>query len=130
MPENANRSFAILNNPLVVIGVIAVMLAVTFLAPVFENKEGSYYAKYAGSQNLGNRLFFFFGWLGYSKELAMDMRIYRQDKICDKYNRTKRARSRRMDCLRIWPGDRLDYVQRLQVPYPFCLLAWSMRLFA
>lgn len=89
VPENANRSFAILNNPLVVIGVIAVMLAVTFLAPVFENKEGSYYAKYAGSQNLGNRLFFFFGWLGYSKELAMDMRIYRQDKICDKYNRNK-----------------------------------------
>ena len=52
-------------------------------------KEGSYYAKYAGSQNLGNRLFFFFGWLGYSKELAMDMRMYRQDKICDKYNRNK-----------------------------------------
>ena len=89
VPEDTNRSFVISNNPLVVIGVIAVMLAVTFLAPVFENKEGSYYAKYAGSQNLGNRLFFFFGWLGYSKELAMDMRIYRQDKICDKYNRNK-----------------------------------------
>ena len=89
VPEDTNSSFAILNNPFVVIGVIGVMLAVTFLAPVFENKEGSYYAKYAGSQNLGNRLFFFFGWLGYSKELAMDMRMYRQDKICDKYNRNK-----------------------------------------
>ena len=49
VPEDTNSSFAILNNPFVVIGVIGVMLAVTFLAPVFENKEGSYYAKYAGS---------------------------------------------------------------------------------
>lgn len=82
-------SFDALNNPLVVIGVIGIMLAVTFTAPILNNKSGSYYAKYADSHNLGNRLFSFFGWLGYHRELAPDVRIYRQDKICDCYNHDK-----------------------------------------
>ena len=82
-------SLAAMNNPLVVIGVIILMLAVTFIAPVLNNKAGSYYAKHADSHNLGNRLFSFFGWLGYYTELAADVRMYRQDKICDRYNRRK-----------------------------------------
>ena len=82
-------SLIILNNPLVVIAVIVLMLAVTFIAPILNNKAGSYYAKYADSHNLGNRLFSFFGYLGYYTELGTDMRIYRQDKICDRYNRNK-----------------------------------------
>ena len=82
-------SLTILNNPLVVIAVIVLMLAVTFIAPILNNKAGSYYAKYADSHNLGNRLFSFFGYLGYYTELGTDMRMYRQDKICDRYNRNK-----------------------------------------
>ena len=82
-------SLIILNNPLVVIAVIVLMLAVTFIAPILNNKAGSYYAKYADSHNLGNRLFSFFGYLGYYTELGTDMRMYRQDKICDRYNRNK-----------------------------------------
>ena len=78
-----------LNNPLVVLAVITVMLAVTFIAPVLNNKSGSYYAKHADSHNLGNRLFSFFGWLGYYSELAPDVRIYRQDRICDRHNHNK-----------------------------------------
>ena len=39
--------------------------------------------------NLGNRLFSFFGYLGYYAALATDVRIYRQDKICERYNRNK-----------------------------------------
>ena len=82
-------SLIILNNPLVVIAVVVLMLAVTFIAPILNNKSGSYYAKYADSHNLGNRLFSFFGYLGYYTELGTDMRMYRQDKICDRYNRNK-----------------------------------------
>ncbi len=82
-------SLIILNNPLVVIAVIILMLAVTFIAPILNNKAGSYYAKYADSHNLGNRLFSFFGYLGYYTELGTDMRMYRQDKICDRHNRNK-----------------------------------------
>ena len=86
---NGAGALSALNNPLVVLAVIAVMLAVTFIAPVLNNKSGSYYAKHADSHNLGNRLFSFFGWLGYYSELAPDVRIYRQDRICDRHNHNK-----------------------------------------
>ena len=82
-------TLTLLNNPLIVLGVVIVMLAVTFIAPMLNNKAGSYYAKYANSHNLGNRLFSFFGYLGYYSALATDVRIYRQDKICERYNRNK-----------------------------------------
>ncbi len=88
VPANAG-TLIFLNNPLVVCGVIIAMSAVTFIAPMFGNKAGGYYAKYADAHNLGNRLFGFFGWLGYYNELATDVRIYRQDKICERYNRNK-----------------------------------------
>lgn len=88
VPADAG-TLTVLNNPLVVIGVILIMLAVTIIAPMLNNKAGSYYAKYSNAHNLGNRLFGFFGWLGYYSSLATDVRIYRQDKICDRYNRNK-----------------------------------------
>ena len=88
VPTNAGE-LTILNNPLVILSVIAVMLAVTFIAPMLNNKAGSYYAKHANDHNLGNRLFGFFGYLGYYSSLATDVRMYRQDKICDRYNRNK-----------------------------------------
>jgi len=88
VPERGD-SLAALNNPGVVIGVIAAMMAVTFIAPMLNNKAGSYFARNADSHNLGNRLFFFFGWLGGHREFAPDVRIYRQDKMCDRYNRNK-----------------------------------------
>ena len=88
VPSGAG-SLSILNNPLVVFGVIIIMLAVTFIAPMLSNKAGSYYAKHADDHNLGNRLFSFFGYLGYYSTLATDVRMYRQDKICDRYNRNK-----------------------------------------
>ena len=86
---NGAGALSALNNPLVVLAVITVMLAVTFIAPVLNNKSGSYYAKHADSHNLGNRLFSFFGWLGYYSELAPDVRIYRQDRICGRHNHNK-----------------------------------------
>ena len=88
VPTDAG-TLTILNNPLVVLGIIVVMLMVTFIAPLFSNKAGSYYAKHADDHNLGNRLFGFFGWLGYISNLATDVRMYRQDKLCDRYNRNK-----------------------------------------
>lgn len=88
VPANAGRLTA-LNNPLFVLAVILVMLAVTWLSPALYNKAGSYYARQADSHNLGNRLFGFFGFLGSRQEYALDMRIYRQDMICDKYNSDK-----------------------------------------
>ena len=88
VPGSAGSLIA-LNNPLVVIGVIALMLAITVIAPMLNSKANSYYAKHADSHNLENRLFSFFGWLGYYSNLATDVRIYRQDRLCDRYNRNK-----------------------------------------
>lgn len=88
VPESAGV-YTILNNPLFVIFVIGTMLAVTCLAPALLNKAGSYQALNAGSHNLGNRMFFYFGWLGRNRDIATDVRIYRQDKMCERYNRNK-----------------------------------------
>ena len=88
VPETSG-DFVFLNHPLFIIGVIALMIAITLLAPYFSYKGESYFAKYSNLHNLGNRMFGFFGWLGYKKELSTDVRMYRQDLLCDKYNRNK-----------------------------------------
>lgn len=88
VPEASGR-YIILNNPLFILLIITIMLAITYLAPRLSNKAGSYYALNSNSHNLGNRLFGFFGWLGYYNDLATDVRIYRQDLICDKHNNDK-----------------------------------------
>jgi ATP-binding cassette subfamily B protein len=88
VPDDAG-TLTVLNRPPVVLGVIVLMLAVTFLAPVFANQAGSYFAKYSDNHRLGNRLFGFFGFLGHKTDLAADMRMYRQDRICDRFNRDK-----------------------------------------
>ena len=88
VPETAG-DFVILNNPLFIIGVIVLMVLATLLAPYFSYKASGYYAKYSNLHNLGNRMFGFFGWLGYNKDLSTDVRMYRQDLLCDKYNRNK-----------------------------------------
>ncbi len=81
-------SYALLNHPLIIAAVVLLML-VTLTSPLLSNKAGSYYALNADRHNLSNRLFSFFGYLGYDRETAGDVRIYRQDKICDRYNSSK-----------------------------------------
>ena len=87
--DESAGNWTVLNNPLFVLAVILAMLAVTYLSPVLSTKANSYWARQAGSHRLGNRLFGFFGWLGYRQEYAPDMRIYRQDILCDKHNSDK-----------------------------------------
>ena len=88
VPESEG-AYVILNNPLFLLLVIMVMLAVTYIAPTLSNKADSYWALNVDNFNIGNRLFSFFGWLGYKKKIASDVRIYRQDKMCDRYNCSK-----------------------------------------
>lgn len=88
VPETAGN-LTLLDSPLVALGVIAAMLAITFIAPTLTNKAKSYYAKYSDSHTFSNRCFNFFGYLGYYRVLALDVRMYRQDKICARYNRKK-----------------------------------------
>lgn len=88
VPFDAGR-YTVMNNPLFILLIIVVMLAITYISPMLSTKAGSYYAMNSDSHNLGNRLFGFFGWLGYDEEYATDVRMYRQDLICDKHNSDK-----------------------------------------
>lgn len=84
-----NTNFLVLNDPLVSIFVILLLVLFTLLAPLFENKARGYYSSNNNLHNLGNRLFGFYGYLGYEKPKATDIRIYRQDRICNKYFNSK-----------------------------------------
>ena len=88
VPESAGK-YTILNNPLFVILIALIMLAVTCISPVLAGKAGRYLTSLADIHNLGNRMFSYYGHLGYDTKKAADMRIYRQDKICEKYNLNK-----------------------------------------
>lgn len=90
VPQSAGW-LTILNNPLFILLILVVMMAITYAAPALSGKANECWAREAGLHNLANRLFGFYGWLGYDKELAADIRIYRQDLICDKYNTDKQA---------------------------------------
>lgn len=81
VPQNAGR-LTVLNHPLLVLLLIFVMLAVTYISPALSNRAGGYYARFADSCNTGNRLYSFFGYIGFDQGCAPDMRIYRQDTIC------------------------------------------------
>lgn len=80
-----------LNSPLFAIGIIIVMLAITAVSPIFAAKIGDQWAKLSKTHNFGNRIFGFFGFLGYDDKLALDVRTYRQDKICERYNTDKNS---------------------------------------
>ncbi|MCD8007137.1 MAG: ABC transporter ATP-binding protein/permease [Oscillospiraceae bacterium] len=82
----AGSSLSFLNNPICIILVIVVMLGVTFLAPYFGNRASSYWSKHIGDHNLANRLFGFHGWLGSDEKYYLDVRMYNQHKMSEKYN--------------------------------------------
>lgn len=69
-----------LNHPVFILLMIAVMSGVTFAAPLLSVKANFYWVKYADENQLGNRLFgFWLGDLGNDRSKALDVRIYRQD---------------------------------------------------
>ncbi len=89
VPESAGK-YTVLNNPFFAVALTALMLVITFIAPILGNKGNSYYAMNAGTHNLANRLFGFYGFMGSrGSEYAPDIRIYRIDKICGIVNSDK-----------------------------------------
>ena len=90
VPENAG-SYTILNNSLFVVLMIVVMLIITYFAPILSNKAESYWALSANSINFANRLYFFCVNLGFNRATATDVRMYRQDKLGERYSEDNRA---------------------------------------
>lgn len=90
IPENAG-AYTFLGSPLFIALVIGMMAFLTWLSPVLAGKRGKTLAMFADIHNLGNRIFSYYGYLGYDGKKAADMRLYRQDKICEKHNLNKES---------------------------------------
>ena len=88
VPDSAG-ALTVLNNPLFLALIVALMLAVTYIAPLLSNKADSYFAVHSDMHTLANRLFSHYGFMGQRKDFAADMRIYRQDTFCEKYMNDK-----------------------------------------
>ena len=81
VPADAG-TLTVLNNPLFVLILIAILFGITFLAPVLGNKANMYWNRRGEEVKFGNRLFGYFGYtLFHRHERALDLRMYRQDII-------------------------------------------------
>ena len=86
VPDSAGV-LAILNNPLFIVGILLLILGVTFLGPVLGNKANSIWGELAEDSRFGNRLFSHFGFIETgSKEKDMDRRMYRQIELAEYYS--------------------------------------------
>ncbi len=84
VPEGAGW-LTVLNNPFVLVLLIAVLLGVTFLSPMLGNKAELYWNRQDGTAQFGNRVFDFFGYTLFEHDRALDMRMYRQEVIGRNY---------------------------------------------
>ena len=85
VPEEGG-SLIILNNPLFIVALIAIMLAVTFISPIFSSKAQSVWAQCAEDAKEGNRLFGYFCFLSGHPDRALDFRMFDQQKLCEYYS--------------------------------------------
>lgn len=89
VPESAG-AYTVLNHPLFLVAVFAVMFATIYLAPALSTKADQFWVKNADKRMEGNRLFCFkLDFMSYKTDLAADVRIYRQDRFMEKYNNDK-----------------------------------------
>jgi len=85
VPESAG-AYTILNQPLFLLFVLAVMIAITYASPLLSTKARSYWAKHAGEMSQGNRHFWFYAFsFGQQPGLAADNRIYRQERFAQRF---------------------------------------------
>ncbi|MCD7812791.1 MAG: ABC transporter ATP-binding protein/permease [Lachnospiraceae bacterium] len=86
VPEDAG-ALTILNNPLFLLLFAAVLISISFLAGKFYVKSENYLNGLSEEATFGNRLFSYFGYLGFKKERSADIRIYDQQKIIRAYEK-------------------------------------------
>ena len=88
VPESAG-TLAILNNPLFIVGILLLILGVTFLGPVLGNKANSIWGELAEESRFGNRIFSHFAFIeSGNKEKDMDRRMYRQIELAEHYTKS------------------------------------------
>lgn len=134
VPESAG-ALTILNEPVFVLCVGAVMLGITLLSPYFTNKGGSYWNKYADESVTEQRISQFYGdVMPRERERAADIRMYRQDKICKHFALTCHVYTANSKMARYSRGPQTLYaVLSIVCSYGFigmayffvCLKAWA-----
>ena len=81
IPKQANQLLW-MNHPLFHLLLLLLLFGAVLLSPAISNQAGKYWSKYAESARFGNRVFGFFGCMGYEQKRALDIRIYEQNSMC------------------------------------------------
>ncbi|MCL1786498.1 MAG: ABC transporter ATP-binding protein/permease [Defluviitaleaceae bacterium] len=74
-------AITILNHPIFVVLIIALLLAATFIAPMLANHAQSFWVKALEHMTIGNRLFVAFANFSGERKRAMDVRMYEQERF-------------------------------------------------
>lgn len=81
--SNTSGAYAFLDNPVVVLLVIVSLVLISCISPVLLIKADKYLVR--DDLRVGNNKLLFWGFLGGKSDVAMDVRMYRLDKMCVKY---------------------------------------------
>ena len=84
VPDTAG-GLVILNHPVFILILAALMVAVSILAGKFSAVSTKCWSSGAKEATLGNRLFGHFGYIGMDKERGADIRMYEQQKLVSAY---------------------------------------------
>ncbi len=84
VPETAGW-LTVLNSPLFILALAAVLIGISILAGILESKVLDCWSGVAEQATFGNRLFGFFGFIGMKKDRACDVRMYRQEDLVGHY---------------------------------------------
>ena len=88
VPETAG-ALTVLNHPLFIVGLIALLLGVTLLRPFINNKANAGWGALAELSRFGNRVFSHFQYSFYEDtEKAADIRMYKQIDVAEHYSKT------------------------------------------
>lgn len=129
VPDRAG-AFTILNNPFFILILIFIMLGTTILSPMLGNKSEMYWARQGDEAKFSNRLFGFFGFTMCRHEAALDVRMYRQDRIgvhyMSKLNMNSMERNARGPMGLLKAASAMVSVCFTGIVYLFvCLKAWA-----
>ena len=84
VPQTAGK-LTILNHPIFILLLAAMMFLVNYLAGCLTAKAFSYWGSVSEEATLGNRMFSFFGFLGGNEKRTADIRMYNQQNIVSTY---------------------------------------------
>ena len=84
VPQAAGK-LVILNSPLFILALAAIMVLVSLLAGACNVKSYSYWSSAAENAAFGNRLFGFFGFIGRHEGRGTDIRMYNQQHLVSAY---------------------------------------------